>query len=75
MELITCHCPSVQGQQQERAQHQAEVDDLWRKIEEGNERLATVKQDMQLARRDMDNAESDLDAYIARRPKSAIDRR
>ncbi|KAK9806406.1 hypothetical protein WJX73_002672 [Symbiochloris irregularis] len=65
----------IKEQEQAKARHQAEVDELWGRIDEGNERLATVKQDMQLARQDMDAAESDLDAYIARRPKSAVDRR
>lgn len=72
----------VQEQHQAQARHEAEVSELWRKVDEGTERLAAVKRDMQLARQDMDNAredmqhaQTDLDAYIARRPDSAIDRR
>ena len=72
----------MQEQRQTQAEHEAEVNELWKRIDEGNERLGVVKRDMQLARQDMDNAredmqlaQTDLDAYIARRPDSAVDRR
>ena len=72
----------MQEQRQAQAEHEAEVNELWRRIDEGNDRLAAVKRDMQLAQQDMDNAredmqlaQTDLNAYMSKRPDSAKDRR
>lgn len=79
----------VQEQARLQREHKAEVDELYRQIEEGNDRLEQVQRDMQLARQDMDNARQDITSaaedmrhaetgfnqFMLRRPESAFSRR